>query len=338
MTSNGEQAAGVKRAGPERSGKILLQGGGDTGESDSTGAGLQEGAASGTSQRGGDIYNEAPPSIEVWVKVFGEACKLIGLESDGCTKKGVPGSFEIQILAKSRLPAATCQRNAQNSELIAVTDQSQRLEGKRLSGLARLIRPRPDRARAGRNPGFKKLYVVSSGAPRRMLMPLLARNYHVLTNRGLFLDQLSVLARHLIAYKGETVLGKRLLDEIHDAAEGICCTVLEALFTTLFCHCRTPIPSSRGNPADSSQLESTKFQDLAKAHGAVQVLWIPGYAGIPGNEEADGLAKAGCLLPEPPGAVSSLVHLRRLARQQPRDSFKAWWTTEAPESYKPPAP
>lgn len=114
-----------------------------------------------------------------------------------------------------------------------------------------------------------------------------------------------------------------------------CCTVLEALFTTLFCHCRTPIPSSRGNPADSSQLESTKFQDLAKAHGAVQVLWIPGYAGIPGNEEADGLAKAGCLLPEPPGAVSSPAHLRRLARQQPRDAFKAWWTTEAPESYKP---
>ncbi|KAK4074945.1 hypothetical protein Purlil1_12814 [Purpureocillium lilacinum] len=91
----------------------------------------------------------------------------------------------------------------------------------------------------------------------------------------------------------------------------------------------------RGNPADSSQDAFTKFQDLAKAHGDVEVRWIPGHAGIPGNEEADGLAKAGCLLPEPPGAVPSLAHLRRLARQQPRDAFKAWWTTEAPESYKP---
>ncbi|OAQ93892.1 reverse transcriptase [Purpureocillium lilacinum] len=91
----------------------------------------------------------------------------------------------------------------------------------------------------------------------------------------------------------------------------------------------------RGNPADSSQDAFTKFQDLARAHGDVEVRWIPGHAGIPGNEEADSLAKAGCLLPEPPGAVPSLAHLRRLARQQPRDAFKAWWTTEAPESYKP---
>ena len=92
---------------------------------------------------------------------------------------------------------------------------------------------------------------------------------------------------------------------------------------------------SSPNPADSSQDAFTRFQDLAKAHGDVEVRWIPGHAGIPGNEEADGLAKAGCLLPEPTGAVPSLAHLRRLARQQPRDAFKAWWTTEAPESYRP---
>lgn len=91
----------------------------------------------------------------------------------------------------------------------------------------------------------------------------------------------------------------------------------------------------RGNPADSSQLEFTKFQDLAKSHGDVQIRWIPGHADLPGNEEADGLAKAGCLQPEPPGAMPSLAHLRRLAREQPRDAFKAWWSTEAPESYRP---
>ncbi|KAJ6439060.1 reverse transcriptase [Purpureocillium lavendulum] len=90
----------------------------------------------------------------------------------------------------------------------------------------------------------------------------------------------------------------------------------------------------RGNPADSSQDKFTKFQELATSHGNVQVRWIPGHTNIPGNEEADGLAKAGCLQPEPPEAMPSLAHLRRLARQQSRDAFKAWWSTEAPESYK----
>ncbi|PZR61209.1 MAG: hypothetical protein DI537_52575, partial [Stutzerimonas stutzeri] len=90
----------------------------------------------------------------------------------------------------------------------------------------------------------------------------------------------------------------------------------------------------RGNPADSSQDKFTKFQELATLHGNVQVRWIPGHTNIPGNEEADGLAKAGCLQPEPPEAMPSLAHLRRLARQESRDAFKAWWSTEAPESYK----
>ncbi len=85
----------LKGAGSEDSSKFVSHGAGYTSEDDATVDVFQEGAASGTSQRGGDIYNEAPPSIEVWVKVFGEACKLIGLESDGCTKKGVPGSFQM---------------------------------------------------------------------------------------------------------------------------------------------------------------------------------------------------------------------------------------------------
>ncbi|PWI64260.1 hypothetical protein PCL_11334 [Purpureocillium lilacinum] len=91
----------------------------------------------------------------------------------------------------------------------------------------------------------------------------------------------------------------------------------------------------RGNPAHSSQDKFTKIRELASSHGNVRVRWIPGYTNIPGNEEADGLAKAGCLQPEPPGVMPSLAHLRRLARQQSRDAFKTWWSTEAPESYKP---
>ncbi|KAL3955841.1 hypothetical protein ACCO45_009860 [Purpureocillium lilacinum] len=122
------------------------------------------------------------------------------------------------------------------------------------------------------------------------------------------------------------------------ALEGLQAAIAAATNTTSIVVCIDNLAVAtclRGNPADSSQDAFTKFQDLAKAHGDFEVRWIPGHAGIPGNEEADGLAKAGCLLPEPPGAVPSLAHLRRLARQQPRDAFKAWWTTEAPESYRP---
>ncbi|XP_044717978.1 RNase H domain-containing protein [Hirsutella rhossiliensis] len=91
----------------------------------------------------------------------------------------------------------------------------------------------------------------------------------------------------------------------------------------------------QGNPADSSQDKFTEFQGLTRAHGDVQIRWIPGHANIPSNDEADGLAKAGCLQPEPPGAMPSLAHLRRLARQQPKDAFHTWWAVEAPVSYRP---
>ncbi|XP_044715281.1 RNase H domain-containing protein [Hirsutella rhossiliensis] len=73
----------------------------------------------------------------------------------------------------------------------------------------------------------------------------------------------------------------------------------------------------RGMPADSSQDVFLEFQALATAHGATEVRWIPGHTSIPGNEQADALAKAGTSQPEPAGAVPTLAYLRRAARQQP---------------------
>ncbi|EXU95102.1 reverse transcriptase domain protein [Metarhizium robertsii] len=91
----------------------------------------------------------------------------------------------------------------------------------------------------------------------------------------------------------------------------------------------------RGTSSDSSQAAFLEFQDMALAHGNTTVRWIPGHTNIAGNEQADALAKAGCSRPAPPDALPTLVHLRRVARKQPREAFDAWWTTAAPERYKP---
>ncbi|KAL9561821.1 hypothetical protein ACKAV7_014083 [Fusarium commune] len=90
----------------------------------------------------------------------------------------------------------------------------------------------------------------------------------------------------------------------------------------------------RGTPSDSSQDVFLEFQALATSHGAVQVRWVPGHCDIPGNEQADKLAKVASLLPEPEGARPTLAYIRRIARQKPKEAFEAWWSTSAPEQYK----
>ncbi|MBD2358785.1 hypothetical protein H6G41_30020 [Tolypothrix sp. FACHB-123] len=90
----------------------------------------------------------------------------------------------------------------------------------------------------------------------------------------------------------------------------------------------------RGKPSDSSQDIFIEFQDLAAAHGATTVRWVPGHTGIPGNDEADALAKAGCLEATPTGALPTLAYLRRAARQRSKDAFEVWWEESAPENYR----
>ncbi|XP_044714713.1 RNase H domain-containing protein [Hirsutella rhossiliensis] len=88
----------------------------------------------------------------------------------------------------------------------------------------------------------------------------------------------------------------------------------------------------QGMPSDSSQKEFLEFQALAAEHGATEIRWIPGHTNIPGNEQADALAKAGTSQPEPADALPTLAYLRKVARQRPKDAFKAWWKFLHPNS------
>ncbi|KAF7542844.1 hypothetical protein G7Z17_g11225 [Cylindrodendrum hubeiense] len=87
-------------------------------------------------------------------------------------------------------------------------------------------------------------------------------------------------------------------------------------------------------PSGSSQVEFLEFQLVAQAHEVISVRWYPGHNGIPGNEEADELAKVGTELPELPSAAPSLAFNRMKAKALPRTIFKTWSQDHASDSYR----
>ncbi|KFA53721.1 hypothetical protein S40293_09644 [Stachybotrys chartarum IBT 40293] len=69
--------------------------------------------------------------------------------------------------------------------------------------------------------------------------------------------------------------------------------------------CCTSIISLRQNASTASPPPpNTSLLNSEPAHGAMNIRWVPDHTKIIGNEEADALAKAGCLKPVPEGALS----------------------------------
>ena len=87
----------------------------------------------------------------------------------------------------------------------------------------------------------------------------------------------------------------------------------------------------RGKPLDSSKRVFLTFQALAKTHRKTEVRWIPGHTKIPGNEQADILAKTGCAQPEPADAVPTPAFLPKTARQRSKIAVQARWDASAPD-------
>jgi len=65
----------------------------------------------------------------------------------------------------------------------------------------------------------------------------------------------------------------------------------------------------------------------------VEVRWIPGHAGILGNEMADSLAKEGAMGQAPP-RKPTLSWEKRRATEKLREETEDWWAANAPESYQ----
>ena len=89
--------------------------------------------------------------------------------------------------------------------------------------------------------------------------------------------------------------------------------------------------------SSSSSHRARLFRSMTKLSPfPVEVRWVPGHKGIPGNERADRLAKAALrdLAGMDTETPRSHACQARLARQRHQDLVAKWWADNAPDAYR----
>jgi ribonuclease HI len=140
-------------------------------------------------------------------------------------------------------------------------------------------------------------------------------------------------------WKFEKALGHQMevydaeLIGIRTAAEQIATIILESnwydkaiwIFTDNQAAVNRVASLHAGPRQDIAIAISDVAKQLYRRRCTLIIEWVPGHTDVPGNEEADRLAKKATTRPQPSMYHTSLSYLKRAARSQMVEEWRQWW-------------